>query len=101
MSEGGQFAMMMALGAVGVAFIIVVLHPLVQALAERLRGGGTHGSADLEQRIERLEQVGLSTDQVMLGEHRLAELEERVDFAERLLARQPQRQAIGSEEVRP
>lgn len=101
MSEGGQFAMMIALGVVGVAFIVMVLHPLVQTLAERLRGSGTHGSADLEQRIERLEQVGLSTDQAMLAEHRLAELEERVDFAERLLAQQPQRQAISAEEARP
>ena len=61
----------------------IVLWPLVRALARRLEGGGSVDAAlrgELEQMHQRLAEV--DTLQVRVGE-----LEERLDFAERLLAR--------------
>ena len=85
MSEAGQFAMMLASGAVGVTFIIVVLHPLVNAFADRLRGKTGGAVQDLDERLTRLEELGLGGDH-MASSQRLAELEERLDFTERMLA---------------
>lgn len=90
MSEAGEFAMMLALGAVGVAFIVVVLRPLVNALAHRLSGRYAAPSRDIEERLARLEELGLTTDQVAVSGQRLAELEERLDFTERMLAQRPE-----------
>jgi hypothetical protein len=96
MSEAGEFAMMLAMGTVGVAFIVVVLRPLVNALAHRLSGRQAWPSQDIEERLARLEDIGLGTDQVALSSQRLAELEERLDFAERILAQKNDPLALGS-----
>jgi hypothetical protein len=61
----------------------IVLWPLVRALARRLEGRGSPDAAlrsELEQMQHRLGEV----DALQL---RVGELEERLDFAERLLAR--------------
>jgi flagellar biosynthesis/type III secretory pathway M-ring protein FliF/YscJ len=63
------------------ATAIIVLWPLVRALARRLEARGPAAELDAEmnalrRRLDELEQ----------GQSRVAELEERVDFAERLLA---------------
>jgi hypothetical protein len=63
----------------------VVLYPLFRALARRLEGRSLADDgairAEIDQLRQRLEDVeGL--------QHRMLELEERVDFAERLLATQ-------------
>ena len=88
MSEAGEFAMMLAMGAVGVVFIVVVLRPLVNALAHRLAGRHAAPGQDVEERLARLEELGLTTDQVAGSSQRLAELEERLDFTERMLTQQ-------------
>lgn len=61
-----------------VAAITLVLLPLARAWARRLEGGGPRDDSDsqLGSRVEHLEQ-------------RLADAEERLDFAERMLARGP------------
>lgn len=63
-----------------VAVVLVLRGPIGKALARRLEGraGGEDASrvAELEDRVVRLERVN----------GRLAELEERIDFAERMLA---------------
>ena len=62
----------------------VVLYPLARAISRRLEGRtGADPAlrAEVEQLRQRLEDVEVAT-------HRLLELEERVDFAERLLATQ-------------
>ncbi len=69
-------------GAIGVAFLIVVTGT-VQTVARRVTGrvGGTDGkdmSEELSRVVQALEDV----------QRRLGELEERVDFAERLLAKE-------------
>lgn len=85
MAPGGMpeeaFIALFAMLAVVVAGI--VLYPLVRAMARRLEGraGGEFARAELDHlhdRVEHLEQL----------EGRLAELENRIEFSERLLARQ-------------
>jgi hypothetical protein len=61
----------------------IVLWPLVRALARRLEG---RGSVDAELRTE-LEQMHQRLGEVDALQMRVGELEERLDFAERLLAR--------------
>ena len=60
-----------------IGFIVlgIVLYPLVRAFARRLegRGGGGEDARMVEARVVELE-------------HRLADVEERLDFSERLLA---------------
>jgi len=63
----------------------IVLWPLARALARRLEG---RGGADATLASE-LEQVHHRLAEVDALQQRVAELEERLDFAERLLARGP------------
>ena len=83
MTEAGEFAMWLAIGAGQVAAWIA-LSPIIRALADRIarRGGG----GQLEARVAELEQRALTTGETEAQFARLAELEERIDFAERLLA---------------
>lgn len=68
--------------AIGVAFLIVVTGT-VQTVARRLTGrvGGGQGK-DVSEPLSRVEQVLADV------QRRLLELEERMEFAERLLARE-------------
>lgn len=93
MSGEGEFAMWLAIGAGQVAFWIA-LSPLFRAWADRIRAkgrpeiaGGEARIAELEARLERLEVRAPVTGEVEAQDHRLAELEERLDFTERLLTR--------------
>lgn len=68
---------------------VIILWPVMRALGRRLEGKGG-GDAALRAEVEQM--------QARLGEvdslqHRLAELEERVDFTERLLAQAHDSQA--------
>jgi Tfp pilus assembly protein PilO len=63
----------------------IVLWPLARALARRLEG---RGATDAALRSE-LEQVHHRLAEVDALQQRVVELEERLDFAERLLARGP------------
>ena len=68
---------------------------LLQALRERLLGrSGAMGDEleDLHERVAELEARGVSGD--FQAEQRLLELEERVDFTERLLARDGERASL-------
>lgn len=86
MSGAGEFAMWLAVAAGQVAFWWAI-SPLIRALADRIarRGPGGERWELLEARLSALEQRNLTTGEVELQQQRLAELEERVDFAERLL----------------
>lgn len=79
----GAFAFWLMVGAGQVAFWLV-LSPLIKALAERLRGG--RAPADLLARIEALEARSPVTGETDAVYHRVEELEERLEFTERLLA---------------
>ena len=77
---------------IAVAFIAgctIVLWPLMRAISRRIEGRGPASSAlqaDMDQLRARIAEVDVL-------QHRVAELEERLDFAERLLAqkREPER----------
>ena len=77
----GWDAVLLLLGAA--ALLVVVLWPLIRAVARRIEAGGAAAEAqpDLEGLRERVRLLEES-------QPRLAELEERLDFAERLLAQQ-------------
>lgn len=83
MSELGQFAFWVASGAFGIA-LVVALKPIIGALAVRIGGGAL--ADDLEARLQALESRSPVTGETDAVYHRLVELEERVEFAERLLA---------------
>jgi hypothetical protein len=76
MSPPGELAMFLAIGA---AALGLFFGPIGAALARRLAGRAEPGEAHAE--IERM------TAEVDDLRGRLAEVEERLDFAERLLAR--------------
>ena len=68
---------------------------LLQAMRQRLLGrtGAMHDELeDLHERVAELEAQGMSGDSQ--AERRLLELEERVDFAERLLVREGERASL-------
>jgi hypothetical protein len=89
-SGEGEAAMWLAIGAGQIAFWIA-MSPLIKAFAERIsRKGGpsTERIEQLEARLAAIEGRSPITGEVELQQERLAELEERVDFAERLLTQQ-------------
>lgn len=85
MTELGEFAMWIAVGGGMVAFWLTV-SPVFKAIAGRIERKGQPGLSDLEQRIQALEDKRVTAENLVPAEHRLSELEERMDFAERLLA---------------
>jgi hypothetical protein len=80
MSAAGELAMFLAIGA---AAIGMLFGPIGSALAGRLAGRSREDEAGAE--IQQMsERVTAEVDELR---GRLAEVEERLDFAERLLAR--------------
>lgn len=63
----------------------VILWPVMRAFARRVEGKG-QGDAALRAEVEQLQQRLGEVDHL---HNRVAELEERIDFAERMLARAP------------
>jgi hypothetical protein len=79
------FALTMTL-ILGAGLVLILRRPVGRALARRIEGqSGTAG--ELGARVEELETRLADLEQERV---RVAELEERLDFAERLLARQEQ-----------
>lgn len=68
----------------------VILWPVMRALARRLEGKG-QGDPALRAEVEQLQQRLGEVDHL---HQRVAELEERIDFAERMLARPPSSAAL-------
>lgn len=77
---GPPFILFIVLGALAAATII--LSPIVRAFARRLEGKGS-GDAAFRAEVEQLQSRLAEVDTLHT---RVAELEERVDFTERLLA---------------
>ena len=87
-----------ALVAVTIVFIVacaVVLWPLMRAVGRRIEGKGT-GDPALRAEVEALRARLGEVDQL---QHRVMELEERVDFTERLLAQQREPERLRQGEV--
>lgn len=83
MSDGGPPALVMIV-LLSLVAATVILWPIMRALARRLEGKGA-GEAALHAEVEQLHQRLGDVDNLQL---RMGELEERIDFAERLLAQQ-------------
>lgn len=64
------------------AAVTLVLWPLARALARRLEG---KGGPDLQLQAE-VDELRARLQEIEVNQSRLAELEERLDFAERILA---------------
>jgi hypothetical protein len=75
----GVVALLIPIVAVGGFFLwMMSLSPVGKAYAEKLRGQTAHGGGENPETLEALEQL----------RQEVAELAERVDFTERLLAKQ-------------
>lgn len=85
-SPGDIAAVLITIVVMGTA--VLLLWPLIRAYARRLEGRGA--STDLQAEVESLRG---RVQQLEEGQGRLTELEERLDFAERVLAqsREPDR----------
>jgi Tfp pilus assembly protein PilO len=70
------------------ATAVVIVWPLIRALSRRLEGGGNAPELEAE-----LDALRTRVDQLEQAQGRVAELEERLDFTERMLAqsREPDR----------
>lgn len=69
---------------------VLLIWPLVRALARRLEGGGRklEGEvADLRARLDAMEQQAITSGEFDATDQRMYELEERLAFLERVLAR--------------
>ncbi len=82
LNDGGPPAIVMIVFLALVA-TTVILWPIMRALARRLEGKGAADPA-LQAEIEQLQQ---RLGEVDVLQQRVAELEERIDFTERMLAR--------------
>jgi Tfp pilus assembly protein PilO len=71
---------MALIGLAVVAGTALVLYPIARALGRRLEGRG--GNQELQQQLEELRD---RVHDLEASQHRVAELEERLDFTERLL----------------
>lgn len=88
MEQGVTFVFVM-IGVIAVPMLAVMVVPaLAKAIRKRLEGAPPDHSAEVELLRERVRAAESL-------ERRVAELEERVDFAERLLARPPTGRAEG------
>ncbi len=78
------------------AFAAAVLYPVAQAYARRMeRGGDSAGGRG------QLAEVSARLEELQRGQERMAELEERLDFAERLLAQQREPARLPAERPAP
>lgn len=87
--------MVMFIAVAFIAACAVVLFPLMRAIGRRIEGRGT---ADPALRAE-AEELRTRLVDVESLQHRVMELEERVDFAERLLAQRREPERLGRGEV--
>ena len=79
-----------ALLVVATSVVLVLRGPLGRALAKRIEGNRVDPDT-----LQRLEEAESRLQAVELTQERLLELEERLDFAERLLARESQAPRVG------
>lgn len=90
MGDGvGDFAFWIAMGVGQVAFWSA-MSPILKALARRIEaksGPGDERMLSIETRIADLEHRGLTSGEVEAQFSRLAEVEERLDFAERVMTK--------------
>ena len=79
------------MGLALVAGVVAIFWPLIRAIGRRIESKGRHDPALMDE----LEQLRHRLSDVEAMQSRIAELEERVDFAERLLAQKRQPEQLG------
>lgn len=92
MSDPGEFGLFLALGA---TFATLFLGPIGQAIAHRVRGGKPGAGDGLSTGEMTAERIAALEERITELEGERAVLEERLDFAERLLIQgqpEPQRE---------
>ena len=83
----GRDGAMWIAASVMFAMVGAVLYPLMRAIGRRIEARGANARIkELEERIAELEHRDMTSGEVLASDQRMAELEERLDFAERLLA---------------
>ena len=90
----GAFGMWLAVGLGSLGFFFSPIGKSVGRWIESWGGASRGSTRELEARVAELEQMIQRTPAQGVPAERLAELEERVDFAERMLA-QKERPTIG------
>jgi hypothetical protein len=68
---------------------VLLFAPLLKAVARSIEGGGRSGRAELDQlrrRLDEMEQQALTSGEAEASFNRVTELEERLDFVERVLS---------------
>lgn len=89
LAPSGPEALLIATFGLSTLFVgFKLLHPIAQALGRRL-GGGSGDSVSAQE----LEDLRLRVQELEGQQARMLELEERLDFTERLLTRQRERDA--------
>jgi hypothetical protein len=86
MTELGEFAMWMAYGMVGIGIFFGPIAKSIGRWIESKSGGAPKRVQELETRVAELESLLSRTPAEGVPAERVAELEERLDFAERLLS---------------
>lgn len=86
MTELGEFAMWGAYGLVGIGLLFGPIAKAIGRWIESKSGGPPKRVQELEGRVAELEILLQRTPAEGVPAERLAELEERLDFAERLLS---------------
>ncbi len=86
MTELGEFGMWLAIGAGQVAFWVAI-SPLIRSVADRIRARGS-APADVDARLVALESRSPITGETDAVQQRMLDMEERLDFTERMLAQQ-------------
>lgn len=86
-----QVLVMLSLAALGAA--VIILWPIMRALGRRIekRGGDPElrqEVATLRTRIEETERAALASGDIEWSQERIGELEDRIEFVERLLTRE-------------
>jgi hypothetical protein len=76
----------------GGTMFLLAISPVGRAIAARIQGGGGGGSNEQIERLEAAQQNVL--DEMEALRHDVVEMQERLDFAERMLARQREKGAL-------
>jgi Tfp pilus assembly protein PilN len=90
-TSGGLPLAVVVIVILGIAGVVAILWPLARALARRIERGA-HADPALQEDID---QLRARLNDVDALQARIAELEERVDFTERLLAQKRQPEQLG------